>query len=139
MPGDDPSPQLGQVNLVTGDIDAMVAFYRRLGVRVDDDDDASSGARHVEIAMGNGFSLELDNIVSASSWNAGVRGDRAPTVVFGFSLPTSAAVDETYRDLVAAGAVGRQPPYDAFWGARFAIVRDPDGHDIGLMGPRDRS
>jgi catechol 2,3-dioxygenase-like lactoylglutathione lyase family enzyme len=140
MPADDTSPQLGQVNLVTGDIDAMVAFYRRLGVRVDDGDVSPAGARHVEIAMGNGFSLELDNVASASSWNAGVRGDGAAasgTVVFGFSLPTRDAVDDTYRDLVVAGAVGRQEPYDAFWGGRYAVVRDPDGHDIGLMGPRE--
>jgi uncharacterized glyoxalase superfamily protein PhnB len=140
MPDDDPWPRLVQVNVVTGDIDAMVAFYRRVGVRVDDDDGEPGAPRHVEIAMGNGFSLELDNVESASAWSAGVRADgvaASGTVVFGFKLPTRDAVDETYRDLVAAGAVGRQEPYDAFWGARFAIVRDPDGHDIGLMGPRE--
>jgi uncharacterized glyoxalase superfamily protein PhnB len=71
-----------------------------------------------------------------------VRSDGAAasgTVVFGFELPTRDAVDETYRDRPAAGAESRQEPYDAFWGARFAIVRDPDGHDIGLMGPREGS
>ena len=29
--------------------------------------------------------------------------------------------------------------YDAFWGARYAIVEDPDGHTVGLMGPIDRT
>jgi hypothetical protein len=28
-----------------------------------------------------------------------------------------------------------QPPYDAFWGARYAIVEDPDGIAVGLMSP----
>jgi len=136
-------PELDQLNFITRDIDATIAFYRRLGVPVSDsggDWPPGSGARHVEIAMGNGMSLELDNSVSGSVWHRGVREAAAedrPTVVFGFSLASREAVDETYAELVAAGAVGRQEPYDAFWGARYAVVTDPDGHDIGLMSPKD--
>jgi uncharacterized glyoxalase superfamily protein PhnB len=58
-------------------------------------------------------------------------------VVLGFSFPSREAVDERYADLVGAGYVGRQPPYDAFWGARYAVVQDPDGNDVGLMSPVD--
>jgi len=39
--------------------------------------------------------------------------------------------------LVAAGHPARLEPYDAFFGARYAIVSDPDGHNIGLMSPID--
>jgi uncharacterized glyoxalase superfamily protein PhnB len=28
-----------------------------------------------------------------------------------------------------------QAPFDAFWGARYAIVEDPDGIAVGLMSP----
>ena len=47
------------------------------------------------------------------------------------------AVDERYAELVAAGHPGRQPPYDTFWGARYAVVEDPDGNPVGLMSPVD--
>ena len=57
--------------------------------------------------------------------------------VIGFSLPTRDAVDDTYQALVAAGHPARLEPYDAFFGARYAIVSDPDGHNIGLMSPID--
>jgi len=30
-----------------------------------------------------------------------------------------------------------QPPFDAFWGARYAIVEDPDGNVIGFQSPSD--
>ena len=60
-------------------------------------------------------------------------------VVIGFALPTREAVDERYAELTSAGYAGRQPPFDAFWGARYAIVADPDGHDVGLMSPMDSS
>jgi uncharacterized glyoxalase superfamily protein PhnB len=35
----------------------------------------------------------------------------------------------------AAGHALIKPPHDAFWGARYALVRDPDGNVLGLMGP----
>jgi uncharacterized glyoxalase superfamily protein PhnB len=37
----------------------------------------------------------------------------------------------------SAGYRGLQLPFDAFWGARYAIVEDPDGIAIGLMSPID--
>ena len=54
-------------------------------------------------------------------------------MVLGFVLPTRQAVDDRYAGLTSAGYQGRQPPFDAFWGARYAIVADPDGYDVGLM------
>ena len=47
--------------------------------------------------------------------------------------------DERYAQLTSAGYLGRQPPFDAFWGARYAIVADPDGNDVGLMSPMEES
>jgi uncharacterized glyoxalase superfamily protein PhnB len=44
-------------------------------------------------------------------------------------------VDEIYAGLTGAGYRGHQKPYDAFWGARYAIVEDPDGNAVGLMSP----
>ena len=61
------------------------------------------------------------------------RGPRRPRVL----LASRQEVDARYAELTAAGYAGRQPPTDAFWGARFAIVRDPDGNDVGLISPVD--
>ena len=86
--------------------------------------------------MPGGFSLELDTAKSARLWHAGWRADPASvSVVIGFSLPTREAVDARYAELTSAGYAGRQPPFDAFWGARWAIVADPDCNDIRLMNP----
>jgi len=45
------------------------------------------------------------------------------------------AVDERFTVLINAGYTGLQEPYNAFWGARYAIVEDPDGIAVGLMSP----
>ena len=35
--------------------------------------------------------------------------------------------------LIAAGFRGKAPPYDAFWGQRYATVLDPDGNGVDLF------
>jgi uncharacterized glyoxalase superfamily protein PhnB len=98
------------------------------------------GEPHVELSLPDGLTLELDTVESAGLWHAGVRADPATgRVVIGFSLPSRGAVDAAYAELTAAGYQGRQPPFDAFWGGRYAIVADPGGTDVGLMSPIDES
>ena len=132
----DAPPVLGQLNLVVADMATSVRFYRRLGLVIDDR--GAWGAHHVEAVLPNGFKLELDSETFARRWDAGWRGERRPgRNVIGFGLPSREAVDARYADLVAAGYASQQPPLDAFWGARYAIVEDPDGNPIGLMSPID--
>ena len=57
--------------------------------------------------------------------------------VLGFRVATREAVDALYGRMTAAGHRGQQPPYDAFWGARYAVVEDPDGNAVGIMSPVD--
>ena len=131
-------PDLHMLNLVVSDVEVSLEFYRRLGV-VGPAGTAVAGG-HAAVKMPGGFSLELDEAESAQLWHAGFRSDPAGVgVVIGFALESPEAVDEKYADLVSAGYQGRQPPFDAFWGARYAIVADPDGHDVGLMSPMEES
>lgn len=130
-------PDLRMMNLIVRDMPAAVEFYGRLGLAVEGVDIDSP---HVQLHTPSGFSLELDTAESASWWHAGWRADPASaSVVVCFALASRDAVDSTYASLVRAGSPGRQVPFDAFWGARFAIVADPDGNDVGLMSPMDSS
>jgi len=136
----DVKPVLNQLNIVAKDLDATIEFYRRLGVDVNlvGDAESSDGIRHGEATLLNGFVLEFDNPVLARTYNASWRRNEGSSrVLIGFSLTTREAVDQRYADLLAAGYAGRQPPYDAFWGARYAVVADPAGNDVGLMSPID--
>lgn len=132
------APDLHMLNVIVGDMAATLDFYRRLGVAVPGPDQAHGG--HLQLRMPGGFSLELDAAESTRLWHAGWRADPgSANVVIGFALPTREAVDQRYAELTAAGYQSRQPPFDAFWGARYAIVADPDGNDVGLMSPSDES
>jgi uncharacterized glyoxalase superfamily protein PhnB len=132
----DNPPDLHMLNVIVADMAATLDFYQRLGIAVPR---VPAGA-HVQLRMPGGFSLELDTAESARLWHAGWRADPASTrVVLGFMLASRQAVDDRYAELTAAGYQGRQPPFDAFWGARYAIVADPDGNDVGLMSPVEES
>jgi len=134
----DSRPDLQMLNLIVKDVPASVDFYRRLaGV---EPEGVEGEHTHVQLAMPSRFSLELDAENSVRLWHAGWRADPSSAkVVVGFSFDSRDAVDERYAELTAAGYTGRQPPFDAFWGARYAIVADPDGNDVGLMSPMDES
>jgi uncharacterized glyoxalase superfamily protein PhnB len=124
-------PVLTQLNIVVRDMGATLAFYRRLGFVID----AEPGSEHVELVLPNGMTIEFDGTGSVAMWDSGWPGSTGGSVVLGMSLPARAAVDAAYAELTAGGHTGRQPPYDAFWGARYAIVEDPDGNPVGLMSP----
>jgi uncharacterized glyoxalase superfamily protein PhnB len=57
--------------------------------------------------------------------------------VLAIEVPDRADVDRLHDELVAVGATSQQAPYDAFWGARFAVVADPDGNAVAVMSPVD--
>jgi catechol 2,3-dioxygenase-like lactoylglutathione lyase family enzyme len=134
-------PVLNQVNVIGSDVDASLAFYRRLGVDIPDDRvwRTATGAHHATAAEGQGdcAGLDLDSAAFVQVWNAGWRGraDLAGRVVVGFGVAARQDVDDIYRDMTSAGYRGIQPPHDAFWGARYAILEDPDGLAVGLMSP----
>ena len=135
-------PTLNQLNIVSGNVDASIAFYRRLGVDITDSRiwRTATGVHHVtaiESGAGEAASLDLDSAAFAQKWNSGWAGrkDLAGRVVVGFSVNSREEVDRLYGEMTAAGHKGLQEPLDAFWGARYAIVEDPDGIAVGLMSP----
>jgi uncharacterized glyoxalase superfamily protein PhnB len=129
-------PIFNQVNLVVADMDATLAFYRRLGFTIDNPP-GEWAAHHVELRISDDMSIEFDSVASATIWNQGAREASANSLVLNFAVPSRQAVDDLYAHMTADGSKGQQPPYDAFWGARYAIVEDPDGNGVGLMSPVD--
>jgi catechol 2,3-dioxygenase-like lactoylglutathione lyase family enzyme len=129
-------PVLNLVNVVVGDMKASADFYRRLGVGMAE---PKAGDFHLSGETANDIGLDLDTAEFAPFWNKGwaERSDLVGRTVIGFEVETREAVDTTYADMVAAGYRSLQPPWDAFWGARYAVIEDPNGVAVGLMSPSD--
>ncbi len=117
------------------ELDATVDFYGRLGIEIPDTLPEWQ-AHHRTADTAGEVDLEFDSTSFTPQWNAGWPVSQ-PGVVVGFRTATREDVDELYEELTGAGHVGQQAPYDAFWGARYAIVEDPSGNAVGLMSPVD--
>ena len=129
--------RLDQVNLVVSDVAASRAFYTRLGLDFGAETDPVWAQHHISAEHCDDCPLDvdLDSTAFAPKWNAGWRGRTG--AMLGFKVDTREEVDELVTALSADGVEVQQPPYDAFWGARYAIVSDPDGNGVGIMSPVD--
>jgi uncharacterized glyoxalase superfamily protein PhnB len=127
-----------QISLVVHKMDETLGFYRRLGIDVPEDEVWRSGGHghHAKAATGGDIDLEFESRQLAHAYNQGFAAERG-RVVIGIELESRAAVDALWEGLIGEGAQGLQPPFDAFWGARYAIVEDPDGNPVALTSPVD--
>jgi catechol 2,3-dioxygenase-like lactoylglutathione lyase family enzyme len=122
------------IGVIVSDLPRAVAFYGLLGLEFPADYDVSRG--HVEAPMPGGLRFMLDTEEGVLSfdpgWTAPAGGHR---IAIAFECASPIDVDSTYADLVAAGGEGHREPWDAFWGQRYAQVRDPDGNIVDLFAP----
>ena len=127
------APRLDVVGLVVGGMTASIGFYRRLGFEFPE---GAESEGHVETALSGGLRLVLDTIDIIHSfdpgWTPPAGGHR---IALAFACDRPAEVDALFGRLVEAGHEGHLPPWDAFWGQRYATVHDPDGNAIELFAP----
>src|SRR5688572_26412368 len=137
-----PQPTINQINLISDDFDSTIDFYRMLGMQVRDPHHTPSGEPfHAEHQPQEGTMLEIDSATFARVWNRGWAGEDALNgrIVVGLSVSSRDEVDNLYREATARGHRALQEPYDAFWGARYAVLEDPNGLAVGLMSPIDEA
>lgn len=132
-------PILDQIDLVMHDLEAGVAFYRALGLDIPDSGlwRTATGLHHVDFTAPSGIRVHFDSAALAAVYNEGWRAPRGPEsrTVLTFHVESREEVDRVHAKLAGLGHRVSQPPFDAFWGARYAIVCDPDGNHVGIMSP----
>jgi catechol 2,3-dioxygenase-like lactoylglutathione lyase family enzyme len=125
--------RLEVVGLVVGDMARSLAFYRRLGLALPPEADREP---HVEASLPGGLKLAWDTVETIRSFDpTWAPPSGGPRMGLAFRVETPAEVDRTYAELVALGYEGHKPPWDAFWGMRYAVIHDPDGNSVDLFAP----
>ena len=127
------SPRLAVIEIVVADMGASLEFYRRLGLDIPGEDQASP---HVEVDLPGGLRIAFDTQDTIRSfdpeWSPPSGGHG---IALAFACADAAEVDATYAALVAGGHPSHLAPWDAFWGQRYATVLDPDGNTVDLFAP----
>jgi uncharacterized glyoxalase superfamily protein PhnB len=121
-------PELNAIGIVSSDTELSIAFYRLLGVDFPED-----GEGHIEATLPNGVRIMLDAEDVIRSFRPDWTRETGNQLALAFECASPAQVDELYEAVKAAGFDAEKEPWDAFWGQRYAQVRDPDGVPVDLF------
>jgi uncharacterized glyoxalase superfamily protein PhnB len=127
------SPQLDAFGIVVGDMARSLAFYRKLGLEFPDGAETEG---HVEAQVSGGMRYMLDTEDVMRSFDPDWQRPTGGHAVGGaFHCDSPEEVDRVYAELLAAGGSPHKEPWDAFWGQRYAQIKDPDGTVVDLYAP----
>jgi catechol 2,3-dioxygenase-like lactoylglutathione lyase family enzyme len=123
--------QLNAIGIVAADMGESIRFYRLLGLDVPETPDEG----HVDTFLPNGVRFMLDSEETMRSFIDGWTRETGNQVGIAFECASPAEVDEIYSRVTEAGFHGEKEPWDAFWGQRYALLKDPSGVDVSLYAP----
>jgi uncharacterized glyoxalase superfamily protein PhnB len=121
--------ELNAIGIVAADLARSIAFYRLLGV------DFPEEEGHIEARLPSGVCLMLDSEEVVRSFRPDWTRETGNQLGLAFECDSPANVDEVYTRVTGAGFHGEKEPFDAFWGQRYAQLRDPDGVPVDLYAP----
>ena len=124
-------PELNAIGIVVSDMAASIRFYRLLGLDLPETPDEG----HVEAPEPNGTRLMLDSEEVVKSFLPEWSRETGNQVSLAFECGSPADVDQVYARVTGGGFDGEKEPWDAFWGQRYAILKDPSGVDVSLYAP----
>ena len=124
-------PRLNALGIVTSDMARSIAFYRLLGLDVPE----TPAEGHVEVSLPSGVRLMLDSEDVVRSFQPEWSRETGNQVSLALECESAAGVDDLYARVVAAGFEGKKEPWEAFWGQRYAQLRDPDRVPVDLYAP----
>jgi len=118
------------VGIVVKDMPRSLAFYRLLGLDIPAEADSDA---HVEVTLPGGFRIAWDTVEIVKGLLPDWREPSGHRMGLAFKCDSPEDVNRLYEALMKAGYRGLKPPWDAFWGQRYAIVVDPDGNLVDLF------
>ena len=121
-------PQLDAIGIVSADLKATVRFYRLVGLQIPD-----TTEDHIDVTTPGGVRVMFDALELIKQLDPEWVKPAGHPIALAFRCINSKEVDEVYGRVTAAGFKGKTPPFDAFWGQRYATVLDPDGNAVDLF------
>jgi catechol 2,3-dioxygenase-like lactoylglutathione lyase family enzyme len=121
-------PLLNAIGIVVSDTARSIRFYRLVGLDVPETPEEG----HIDTFLPNGVRFMLDTEETVRSFNPEWSRATGNQVGLAFECSSAGEVDEIYARVIAAGFEGEKEPWDAFWGQRYAQLKDPDGIPVDL-------
>ncbi len=120
------------IGIIATNIERSIRFYRLFGLRFPD---PKKGEDHVEAKTASGLRVMLDSEELIKKLKPGWVKPVGQRMAMAFLCDSAKDVDQVYAKITSEGFEGETAPWDAFWGQRYASVRDPDGNSVDLFAP----
>lgn len=121
-------PQLDAIGIVSADLQATVRFFRLVGLQIPD-----TTEDHIDVVTPGGVRIMFDALELVKQLDPDWVKPVGRPIGLAFRCINAKEVDEVYTRITTAGFRGKAPPFDAFWGQRYATVLDPDGNAVDLF------
>ncbi len=123
-------PKLDAIAITSSDMAKTVAFYSMIGFEFGP---FGPDDQHVEPITKDGDVRLMIDTAELMEQLIGVRPTPPNHSSFALLCDSPAEVDDIAEKLKAAGHSLTVEPWDAFWGQRYATVKDPDGYQVDLF------
>ena len=120
---------LDAIGIVSRDLEKTKEFYATLGIELN----AAGGDEHFEATTPSGLRIMVDTLDLMQKINPDFKPGDGAGIILAFKQDTPGAVDSLFQDLRKMGAQPVKEPWNAFWGQRYASIKDPDGNQIDLF------
>ena len=124
--------KLDVIGITVADMAEAIRFYRLLGIEVAE---PAVGEDHVEAILSSGIRIAWDTLELMKQLDPEWVEPTGHRLGLAFLCEDPAGVDAAYQGILNAGFAGKKAPWDAFWGQRYAQVKDPDGNVVDLFAP----
>lgn len=118
------------IDIVVKDMAASLAFYKALGLAAPIE---RSNEPQVQIETEGAASIGLISEAMMRKADPHWITPVGQRVTFACRCDSPQEVDEVYRRMMSHGDHGLKEPWDAFWGQRYAFLKDPDGNRVDLF------
>ncbi|MEO1290100.1 MAG: VOC family protein [Chloroflexota bacterium] len=128
-------PKLDLIGIVVENMAKALAFYRAVGLDIPAEAD---GEGHVEITLDNGLRMAWDTYDIIRSFDDNWQPPTGHQQIgLAFLCDNPEMVDATWQKLIDLGYESNNDPFDAYWGQRYAQVKDPDGNVVDFFADKN--
>jgi PhnB protein len=122
---------------VKGGLEAIGFYEKALGAENTFHQLAEDGKRvlHANLAIYGGEVMLHDEFPEFGGHVLSPASLGGTSIAINLNLKATGDVDVAYAQAMASGAVSVMEPQDAFWGSRYARIRDPFGHVWAFNAP----
>jgi uncharacterized glyoxalase superfamily protein PhnB len=121
---------LDAIGIISSDMKKTTSFFSLLGVEFKE---IGVGHDHLEATTQSGLRLMLDSETLIKEINPSWTKSPSSGIVLCFKQNSPDDVNKLFAKLTESGFESIKDPWDAFWGQRYASVKDHDGYQVDIF------